>query len=70
MRTEDAVTQAGGVQVTFAIVLLLYILLGGALVVVLRAMSRRWREEDDGVADVPYGPPAALPDAVFSEGSR
>jgi cytochrome d ubiquinol oxidase subunit I len=53
MRTEDAVTQAGGVQVMSAIVLLLYAALGAALVLVLRAMSRRWREQDDGVSDVP-----------------
>jgi cytochrome bd ubiquinol oxidase subunit I len=70
MRTEDAVTQAGGVQVMSAIVLLLYAALGAALVLVLRAMSRRWREQDDGVSDVPYGPPPVVPDAVLSEGSR
>jgi cytochrome d ubiquinol oxidase subunit I len=70
MRTEAAVTQAGGVPVTFGIVLLLYAALGTALVVVLRAMARRWREEDGGVSDVPYGPPPAVPDAVLSEGSR
>jgi cytochrome bd ubiquinol oxidase subunit I len=70
MRTEDAITQAGGVQVTFAIVVLLYASLGAALVLVLRAMSRRWREQDEGVSDVPYGPPPVVPDAVLSEGSR
>jgi cytochrome bd ubiquinol oxidase subunit I len=70
MRTEDAITHAGGVQVTFAIVVLLYAALGAALVLVLRAMSRRWREQDEGVSDVPYGPPPVVPDAVLSEGSR
>jgi len=69
MRTEDAVTQAGGVQVTFAIVVLLYTALGTALVLVVRAMSRRWREQDEGLTDVPYGPPPVVPDAVLSEGS-
>jgi cytochrome d ubiquinol oxidase subunit I len=46
MRTEDAVTQASGVWITFTVVILLYIALGAALVLVLRAMSRRWREQE------------------------
>jgi len=46
MRTEDAVTQASGVWITFTVVILLYIALGAALVAVLRAMSRRWREQE------------------------
>jgi cytochrome d ubiquinol oxidase subunit I len=54
MRTEDAVTQADGVWVTFVIVLLLYATLGTALVLTLRAMSRRWRA--GGGQEVPYGP--------------
>ena len=61
MRTSDAVTHAGGIWVTFTLVLALYTLLGTTLVVVLLTMSRRWREADD--APVPYGPeppPAAL----------
>jgi cytochrome d ubiquinol oxidase subunit I len=40
MRTEDAVTQADGVWVTFALVVLLYAVLGGALVVT----CGRWRD--------------------------
>src|SRR4029450_2369364 len=47
MRTEDAVTQAEGVWVTFAIVLLLYAALGTTLVLTLRAMARRWRAGGD-----------------------
>ena len=47
MRTEDAVTDASGVSVTLAAIVLLYAALGIATVVVLRAMSRRWREADD-----------------------
>jgi cytochrome d ubiquinol oxidase subunit I len=60
MRTEDAVTQASGVYVTFAAVIALYAVLGAALVVTLRAMARRWRAADE--VDVPYGPapPPAL----------
>jgi cytochrome d ubiquinol oxidase subunit I len=70
MRTEDAVTQAGGVGITFAVVVLLYAALGAALVLVLRAMSRRWRERDESVSDVPYGPAPAAPEPVLTEGSR
>jgi cytochrome d ubiquinol oxidase subunit I len=44
MRTEDAVTKAGGVPISLAVVMVLYVALGTATVLVLRAMSRRWRE--------------------------
>jgi cytochrome d ubiquinol oxidase subunit I len=58
MRTEDAVTQADGVWVSLAVVVVLYTALGIATVMVLRAMARRWRAADE--VDVPYGPrPAA-----------
>jgi cytochrome d ubiquinol oxidase subunit I len=56
MRTEDAVTQASGIWVTFTAVLLLYVALGTALVVTLRAMSRRWRSAEEEDSEVPYGP--------------
>jgi cytochrome d ubiquinol oxidase subunit I len=56
MRTSDAVTQASGVGVTFAAVVALYVALGAALIITLRAMSRRWREADEEAVDVPYGP--------------
>src|SRR5690349_10798704 len=52
MRTKDAVTQASGVWVTFALVLLLYAVRGTALVLTLRALSRRWRTEGDREAEV------------------
>src|SRR6476661_3924227 len=45
MRTEDAVTDASGVPVTFGLIIALYVILGAALVITLKAMSRRWREE-------------------------
>ena len=61
MRTEDAVTQASGVWFTFAAILGLYVALGATLVVVLRAMSRRWREADEQDVEVPYGPDAGPP---------
>jgi cytochrome bd ubiquinol oxidase subunit I len=60
MRTKDAVTQASGVWVTFTLVILLYVVLGVALVAVVRAMSRRWRTAGDLESDVPYGPSGAI----------
>src|SRR4051794_15552708 len=56
MHTEDAVTQADGVWVTFTLIVGLYALLGLTLVVTLRAMARRWRDADEQDAEVPYGP--------------
>ena len=53
---------------TFGAVVLLYAALGVATVLVLRAMSRRWRETDDGDSDVPYGPAPACRRAVPSGG--
>jgi cytochrome d ubiquinol oxidase subunit I len=61
MRTEDAVTQASGVWVTFTAILALYVALGATLILVLRAMSRRWREADEQHVEVPYGPDAGPP---------
>jgi cytochrome bd ubiquinol oxidase subunit I len=70
MRTKDAVTQASGVWVTFTVVLLLYAVLGAALVLTLRWMARRWRAEGDVESDVPYGPSAEVPPAVSSGGGQ
>ncbi len=57
MRTSEAVTEAEGIWFAFAGVLLLYAALGTIAVLVLRSMSRRWREQGDGgEEDVPYGP--------------
>jgi cytochrome bd ubiquinol oxidase subunit I len=56
MRTEDAVTEASGIWISLAVVLVLYAAVGTATVLVLRAMTRRWRtaalEESEG----PYAP--------------
>jgi cytochrome d ubiquinol oxidase subunit I len=60
MRTEEAVTQSGGVWVTFGIVFALYVALGTALIVTLKTMARRWREAGEVESDVPYGPPEIL----------
>jgi cytochrome bd ubiquinol oxidase subunit I len=64
MRTEDAVTGASGVSFTLAGVVLLYTALGAATVLVLRAMSRRWREADVDEVEVPYGPRPSVPEVV------
>ena len=61
LRTEDAVTKADGVWVSFIAVLLLYVALGAALVIVLRAMARRWRAFGDEDSDAPYAPADDLP---------
>jgi cytochrome d ubiquinol oxidase subunit I len=66
MRTKDAVTDASGVSITLAAIVLLYVALGIATVVVLRAMSKRWREADIPDTDVPYGPRPPAPEAVES----
>jgi cytochrome d ubiquinol oxidase subunit I len=57
LRVEDAVTSAGGIWVTFAVIVVLYLGLFAGTVLLLRAMARRWRagEEEE---DVPYGPPS------------
>jgi cytochrome d ubiquinol oxidase subunit I len=57
LRTEDAVTGATGIWWSLAGVLALYLVLGVATALVLRAMARRWRERDVDEAEVPYGPP-------------
>ena len=44
--------------------MLLYTALGVATVIVLRAMSRRWREADVDEVEVPYGPRPSVPETV------
>jgi cytochrome bd ubiquinol oxidase subunit I len=69
MRTEDAVTQAGGVWITFVAVVLLYAVLGAVLVITLRAMARRWRTADEQETEVPYGPSPPVPPDVAAGGA-
>jgi cytochrome d ubiquinol oxidase subunit I len=64
MRTEDAVTGASGVSLTLAAVVVLYTALGIAAALVLRAMSRRWREADRDEVEIPYGPRPSTPEAL------
>jgi cytochrome d ubiquinol oxidase subunit I len=56
MRTSEAVTDAEGIWFSFGLVLLLYAGLGTGAVLVLRAMSRRWREQGAVNVQSPYGP--------------
>jgi len=62
MRTEEAVTGASGIQLTLAIALIGYTVLGIATVLVLRTMSKRWRAAGTaaGEGGEPYGPGGAL----------
>jgi cytochrome bd ubiquinol oxidase subunit I len=62
MRTEDAVTKADGVWITFTAIVVLYAALGTALILTLRAMARRWRANEE--PEVPYGPSDTLADPV------
>jgi len=61
MRTSEAVTGAQGIWFVFAAVILLYAALGTGAILVLRTLSRRWREEGDAEteADIPYAPQGA-----------
>ncbi len=60
MRVGDATTGNTGVWITFILVLALYTGLGITTILVLRGLSRRYREQEGGGAedgsDVPYGP--------------
>jgi cytochrome d ubiquinol oxidase subunit I len=61
MRTSEAVTDAKGIWFSFGLVLLVYAALGTIAVLVLRSMSRRWREEGDSEeTGAPYSPPAEV----------
>ncbi len=57
MRTSEAVTDAEGLWFAFAAVLLVYAALGTTAILVLRGMSRRWREEGaEPESEGPYAP--------------
>ncbi|MDX6594802.1 MAG: cytochrome bd ubiquinol oxidase subunit [Solirubrobacterales bacterium] len=57
MRTSEAVTQADGIWFSFGLVLLLYAAIGTTAIVILRGMSRRWREGAAEPEGTPYAPP-------------
>jgi cytochrome bd ubiquinol oxidase subunit I len=57
MRTSEAVTEADGLWFVFGAVLVLYTGLGTTAILILRGMSRRWREGDaEPDAEGPYAP--------------
>jgi cytochrome bd ubiquinol oxidase subunit I len=58
LRTADAVTNSGGIWITFAVVIVLYAALLAGTIVLLRSMARRWRAGEE-VDNVPYAPPPA-----------
>jgi cytochrome bd ubiquinol oxidase subunit I len=61
MRTSEAVTEAEGIWFAFGLVLVLYAGLGTGAVLVLRAMSRRWREASAEETPGPYAPQTEEP---------
>jgi cytochrome d ubiquinol oxidase subunit I len=69
MRVADGATTNSGVWATFVAIVAVYAAVITTTVLVLRAMARRWREEEISESDVPYGPreplrgPAAVPGA-------
>jgi cytochrome bd ubiquinol oxidase subunit I len=66
MRTSQAVTPAKGIWWVFAFTMLLYIGLFTTAVLILRGLSRRWREGQAEEGELPYSPPPGEP---ASEGS-
>ncbi len=56
MKVEEAATGNSGVWVTFLAILVIYAALGPTLLLVLRAMSRRFRAQEHVELDGPYGP--------------
>jgi cytochrome d ubiquinol oxidase subunit I len=60
-KVKQAATENTGVWATFVIVAILYIAVGATLILILRRMSRRWREQQTlAETEVPYGPRAPL----------
>ncbi|MEW2487292.1 cytochrome ubiquinol oxidase subunit I [Streptomyces sp. NPDC048411] len=65
--TRDAVTTEGNLWFFFAVVLALYLAVGTGVLLVLRSMKRRWREEGDASVKVPYGPSKPFAEAHTGE---
>jgi cytochrome d ubiquinol oxidase subunit I len=55
LRTEDAVTDAGYIWVTLAVLVVVYAGMTAGAISVIRSMSRRWREGEKDL-ESPYGP--------------
>jgi cytochrome d ubiquinol oxidase subunit I len=62
MKVEDAATGNTGVWITFVLVVALYLGLAITTVLILRKMSRRYRDEGPVEHDVPYGPRGPSPE--------
>jgi cytochrome d ubiquinol oxidase subunit I len=62
MKVEDAATANTGIWVMTVLVTVLYIGLAITTVLILRKMSRRFRERDVGDDEVPYGPSGPAPE--------
>jgi cytochrome bd ubiquinol oxidase subunit I len=60
MRTSQAVTPAQGIWWVFGLTMALYTALGVITVLVLRGLSRRWRD-GKGDGEFPYSPPPEAP---------
>ena len=63
MKVEDAATGNTGVWITFIVVVALYIGLGVTTVLILRNLSRRFRDRTVAEHEVPYGPQRPAPEA-------
>jgi cytochrome d ubiquinol oxidase subunit I len=63
MKVENAATANTGVWIMFVLVILLYLGLGITTVLILRKMSKRFRDRDVGDHEVPYGPSDPAPSA-------
>jgi cytochrome d ubiquinol oxidase subunit I len=61
MKVEQAATGNTEVWITFVAVLLIYAVVGVTLVLVLRLMSRRWREGELDDRGGPYEPRGGVP---------
>jgi cytochrome d ubiquinol oxidase subunit I len=62
-KVEDAATTHTGVWLTFIVIAVLYVGVAITTILILRSMSRRFRQGDEQDHDAPYGPraPAAQP---------
>ncbi|MGO9488618.1 MAG: cytochrome ubiquinol oxidase subunit I [Solirubrobacteraceae bacterium] len=61
LTTAQAATTNRGVIATLTAVIVLYAVLGLATVLILRLLSRHWRQGDEAESSVPYGPPLPAP---------
>jgi cytochrome d ubiquinol oxidase subunit I len=60
-KVEDAATTHTGVWITFIVIAVLYVGVAITTALILRAMSRRFRQGDEHEHDAPYGPRAITP---------